>query len=228
MHKRLKWNAVGLDRKTQILYEKMLIEKQQEPPENLKNLRKLQLFIDELKFLLDIMNKIHNELILELEKILRVKFKTPELIMLALSRPSIRNIYEDLEIYFNTQQDNPLKPEDYKELASSGDAADVLALIGDSVLDLGTVQLLWDSSLATAGELTKRRADLVANENLAKVCEKWNLYDYRLKRLNVPSELNAKVKTIEHEKATLVEAIYGVIYLEFGYDELIRTLAFIQ
>jgi len=228
MHKRLKWNAVGLDQKTQILYEKMFIEKQQEPHENLKNLRKLQLFIDELKFLLDIMKKIHNELIPELEKILRVKFKTPELIMLALSRPSIRKIYEDLETYFKIQQDNPLKPEDYKELASSGDAADVLALIGDSVLDLGTVLLLWDSSLSTAGELTKRRADLVANENLAKLCEKWNLYDYRMKRLNVPSELNAKVKTIEHEKATLVEAIYGVIYLEFGYDELIRTLSLIQ
>ena len=63
---------------------------------------------------------------------------------------------------------------------------------------------------------------------MAKLCEKWNLYDYRMKRLNVPSELNAKVKTIEHEKATLVEAIYGVIYLEFGYDELIRTLSLIQ
>ena len=228
MHKRLKWNAVGLEQKTQILYEKLQSEKQLEPSENLKNLRKLQLFIDELNFLLDTINQIKNELIPELEKILRLKFKTPELILLALSRPSIRNIYEDLEKHFEIQPDNPLKSEAYKELASSGDAADVLALIGDSVLDLGTVQSLWDSSLATAGELTKKRKEFVANENLAKVSDKWSLYDYRLKRLNVPTELDAKIKTIEHEKATLVEALYGVIYLEFGFDELIRTLPLIQ
>lgn len=58
--------------------------------------------------------------------------------------------------------------------------------------------------------------------------DSWNLYDYRLKRLNVPTELDAKIKTIEHEKATLVEAIFGVIYLEFGFDELIRILLLIQ
>ena len=228
MHKRLKWNAVGLERKTQILYENFQIEKQQEPSENLKNLRKIQLFIDELKFLLETMKKIQSELIPELESKIRLEFKTPELIMIALSRPSIRTSYNNIEKHFEPQPNNPLKREDYEELASSGDAADVLALIGDSVLDLGTVQLLWDSSLATAGGLSEKRAEIVANENLARICDNWNLYNYRLKRLEDPSELNAKEKTIEHEKATLVEAIYGVIYLEFGYEELTRTLLLIQ
>ncbi|KKL24802.1 hypothetical protein LCGC14_2411650, partial [marine sediment metagenome] len=134
----------------------------------------------------------------------------------------------DMEKHFNFQKNNPFKVDEYKELASSGDAADVLALIGDAVLDLSVVQTLWDSSLTTVGRLTKKRAGLVANDNLAKICDEWNLYEFRLNRLNDPSEKNAKPKTILHEKGTLVEAIYGVIYLEFGFDELIRTIPLIQ
>ncbi|MFX0103714.1 MAG: hypothetical protein ACFFCS_29400 [Candidatus Hodarchaeota archaeon] len=41
-------------------------------------------------------------------------------------------------------------------------------------------------------------------------------------------EMGAKKETIEHEKATFVEALYGVIYLEFGFEELLRTVTFIQ
>ncbi len=174
------------------------------------------------------MNRIQKELIPKLEEIFKLEFRTPELVMLSLCRPSIRNIYQDMERHFNYQKSNPLKLDEYKELASSGDAADVLALIGDAALDLSVVQTLWDSSLATAGRLTKRRAGMVANDNLARICDEWNLYEFRLNRLHDPSEKNAKPKTIQHEKGTLVEAVYGVIYLEFGFEELIRTIPLIQ
>ena len=228
MHKRLKWNAIGLERKTVILYDKISQEKNEVPAAHLNKHKTLQGFLDELNHILETIKKIQNKLIHELEKIFRVEFKTPEMLMLALSRPSIRNIYEDLEKHFKTQLYNPLKPEEYKELASSGDAANVLALIGDSVIDLAVVQSLWDSSLATAGKLSVKRASIVSNENLAKICEKWNLFEYRLKRLHNPTEIKAEAETIVHEKATLVEAVYGVIYLEFGFEELSRVLPLIQ
>lgn len=59
------------------------------------------------------------------------------------------------------------------------------------------------------------------------MCNEWNLYEFRLNRLNDPSERNAKSKTIQHEKGTLIETIYGIIYLEFGFEELIRTIPLI-
>ena len=228
MHKRLKWNAIGFEKKTQLLYKTVQKEKDKIPEEHLSKNRKLRGFLDQLSYVLDKMNKIQKELIPKLEDIFKLEFRTPELVMLSLCRPSIRNIYEDMEKHFKYQRNNPLNIDEYKELASSGDAADVLALIGDAVLDLSVVQSLWDSSLATVGRLTKKRAGIVANDNLAKICDEWKLYEYRLNRLIDPSELNAKPKTIQHEKGTLVEAIYGVIYLEFGFEELIRTIPLIQ
>lgn len=228
MQKRLKWNAIGLERNTEMLLEYINIEKENTPPEHLKKFRTLQLFVDELTHLITTMKKIREELIQTLEKNLRIKFKTPEMVMLALSRPSIRNIYEDLEIFFEGKEKNPLRSLEYKSLASSGDASNTLALIGDAALDLAIVETFWDSSLTTAGELTKKRSNFVSNENLSKVCDDWNLYDYRLKRLKAPADIKTKEATVEHEKATLVEALFGVIYLELGFDELLRTVPFIQ
>ena len=97
MHKRLKWNAIGLELKTNLLLENINKEKENEPEAHSKKHEKLQRFIDDLSQLIDGMRKIKEELIPKLEKVLRLEFKTPELIMLALARPSIRNIYEDLE-----------------------------------------------------------------------------------------------------------------------------------
>lgn len=39
---------------------------------------------------------------------------------------------------------------------------------------------------------------------------------------------DAKEKTIEHEKAILIEAIFGVTYLEFGFQNLVRILPHVQ
>ncbi len=68
MHKRLKWNAIGLELKTKILQEKIMQEKENESSTNSKKHQKLQGFLDELNHLLDTMNKIQNNLIPELEK----------------------------------------------------------------------------------------------------------------------------------------------------------------
>ena len=228
MERKLKWNAIGFERKTKQLFEILKNQKEEFPSTHSKEHRKLDLFLNELKNLIETIDKIQQKLIPQLEKILRIKFPTPELILIALSRPSIRTNYEQIEEHFQKYPPNPLKSDEYSELASSGDAANVLALIGDAVLDLAVVQSLWDSSLATAGDLSCKRIDLVSNMNLAKVCDEWKLYEYRLQRHHLPTKQLSKEETIEHEKATLVEAIYGVIYLEFGFEELVRTVPLIK
>jgi len=195
---KLKWNAIGFESKTILLLERLTKIRDEIPNDHSKKIKKIQGFIAELSHLIDIIGLIKKDLIPRLENLFRLNFKTPELIMLALSRPSIRHIYENVEIYFRKKPKNLLKPEEYKELASSGDAGNVLALIGDSVIDLAIVQLFWDSSLSTAGSLSKKRQTIVSNENLAKLADKYDLYSYRLKRLNDPSEKKSKEKTIKH------------------------------
>ena len=228
MEKKLKWNAIGLQKKTEILIDLLKKERAEIPSSHTKELKKFDGFIRDLEYLLSKIESIQTYLIPELESRFRLVFSTPELIFLALSRPSTRTIYENLEKFLNKKNISPFNEHEFSEIAASGDAGNVLALIGDAVLDLGVVQSLWDSSISTVGDLTKERERIVSNEHLAKVCDEWKLFEHRLTRENDLANIHSKIETLDHEKATLVEAIYGVIYLEFGFEELIRTVPLIQ
>jgi len=228
MQEKLKWNAIGLARKTQLLQLYILEEKNAIPEGHTKKHAKVQRYLDELNHLLERMVKIEKILIPKLEKIFRLKFTTPELIMLALSTTSIRKIFEDLNAHFINDSNRPLKEDEMVELASSGDAAKVLALIGDAALDLAIVQLLWNLSLSTTGKLTEKRKEVVSNSNLAKYCDQWGLFGCRLNRFRVIEPEITKLETIDHEKGTLVESILGVIYLEFELEVLLRIVPLIQ
>ena len=231
MQDKLKWNAVGLVKKTKQL--KDYIEQEKHEKENLPAHQKertapLSGYLNELNHMLEQMEKIEKIIIPKLEKLFHLEFQTPEMVMLALTRPSVRNIFENLNIHFKGDPNRPLSQVELTELASSGDAAVVLALIGDAALDLAIVQTLWDSSLSKTGELTEKRQKLASNENLAIYCDEWGLYSSRLNRLQTIPDEKTKKETVEHVKGTLVESIFGVVYLEFNLKELLRIVPLIQ
>ena len=228
MQEKLKWNAIGLARKTQSLREYIQKEKDEIPDDHTSKHVLRQRFLDELDHVLGRMEKIEKILIPKLEEMFRLEFTTPELLMIAMSNTSIRKIFEDLNVHFINNLSRPFKDVELIELASSGDASKVLALIGDAALDLAIVQVLWDSSLSTTGKLTEKRKEVASNNNLAKYCDQWGLFGYRLNRFRVIEPEETKPETVEHEKGTLVEAILGVVYLEFGLEVLLRIVPLIQ
>ena len=228
MQDKLKWNAIGLLKKTRMLKDYIEREEKDVPIDHTKKKATISGFLMELNHLLEQMEKIEKIVIPKLENLFRLTFPTPEMVMFALARPSIRNIFEDLNTHFKDDENRPLNEEELIELASSGDAAVVLALIGDAALDLAIVQILWDSSLSKTGELTEKRKKVASNKNLAIHCEEWGLYSCRLNRLIAKPMDDAKTETLEHVKGTLVESIIGVVYLEFGLKVLLRIVPLIQ
>ena len=228
MQDKLKWNAIGLVKKTRTLKDYIKKEKNDVPIDHTKKRATLSRYLVELNHVLEQMEKIKKIVIPKLEKLFRLTFPTPELVMFALVRPSIRTIFKDLNTHFKDDANRPLREEELIELASSGDAAVVLALIGDAALDLAIVQILWDSSLSTTGELTTKRKNVASNKNLAIYCEEWGLYSCRLNRLKANPIEDPKIETLEHIKGTLVESILGVVYIEFGLKELLRIVPLIQ
>jgi len=228
LEKGLRWKAIDFLHKTRLISDKLRELRDNLPNKDAKDFKKLTKFLDELNYLLNTMERINTELIPRLEKKLRIGFSTPELVMFSLTRPSIKNIFTDIQTYFIKNGHSPIDIKDFDNLASTGDAANVLALLGDAVLDLATIEMMWDSSLSTVGDLTAKRKALVSNKNLASWCDSLELYKYKLQRLNVPSRKGAKHKTIEHEKGTLVEALLGVIYIENGYNGVLKSIPYLR
>lgn len=155
MEKRLKWNAIGLITKTEKLKNFIALQLDQTPQEYTNIRKTLRNFLDELQNLLKSIELIESVLLPKLEKILRIHFETPEMVFLALCRPSLNNLFEQLQIRFQKEENSAFPSVDFKELCNIGDVGDTLALIGDAALDLATIESFWDSSISKIGELTK-------------------------------------------------------------------------
>ncbi len=88
-------------------------------------------------------------------------------------------------------------------------------------INLVLVQILWKPNISNVGELTKKRSEYAKNEHLAKVCDKWHLYDFRI---HLGSDQSEK----DHSKGTVIEAIFGVVYIEAGLDRVIASIDVIR
>jgi ribonuclease-3 len=97
-----------------------------------------------------------------------------------------------------------------------------LAFLGDSVLALAVTTHLYprlEADRFGAGSLTKIRAQAVSGRSCRAVAERLGVPD-RL-RAAAPPEAAATVRTLvgtERVLASVIEAVIGACYLQFGYD----------
>ena len=94
-----------------------------------------------------------------------------------------------------------------------------LELLGDAVLQWAVSALLWDRFPgATAGELTRRRADLVCEEGLAEIGDSLAIgADLRLGRGEDRSGGRTKPRLL----ASAFEACIAAVYLDGGADAVL-------
>ena len=215
---KLKWDVQGVFDNVPII-EQELEKRLSQIPENHTNERKkVSNWIDQIKQINEKIQYIKKVKLNELNKNLNYKFTEPDLVILSLIQPSIKNLFEELTKYSNEVKFNI----DFEYFISMSEAAKVLALIGDAAIDLAIIQILWKPNISNVGELTIKRSELVSNKNLARICDKWGLYDYRLHFDPNKSENNEE--KINHVKGTIVEALFGVMYIEDGLDQIISSI----
>lgn len=97
-----------------------------------------------------------------------------------------------------------------------------LAFLGDSVLGLAVTTHLFprlDADRFGPGRLTKIRAQAVSGRSCRKVAERLVVPD-RLRAAAPPSANPGLESLISTERvlASVIEAVIGAVYLEFGYD----------
>jgi ribonuclease-3 len=98
-----------------------------------------------------------------------------------------------------------------------------LAFLGDSVLGLAVTTHLWpllEADTHGAGRLTKIRAQAVSGRSCRAVAERLGLPE-RLRNA-APPELRGpatdQLAETERVLASVIEAVIGAVYLEFGYE----------
>ena len=213
---KLRWEGIDLIEKLTSLRQMVNEEYGTTPPSHTRLLSKLRRWQKQLKKIISRVNLIKNSLGPRLEKILSIPIKESELLPVAMFQPSTKNLFLELETEFRGKELDKIGQDGFDTLASLSEMSKVLALIGDAAISLGVVHFLWQPRIVDSGHLTQRRAEVVSNEHMAEVCDRWGLYKHRI-HFDPPTETKAE---IEHNKGTLLEAIYGIIYVEHGFEKV--------
>ncbi|MFX1295267.1 MAG: ribonuclease III domain-containing protein [Promethearchaeota archaeon] len=200
-------------------------EKSTIPETHTKKLVKIERWLTKLNYILNKIDAIEKELLPTIEAEFQYHFESLDLVKLSFFRPKIKNLFIELQLHLTQTQIGTIGI-DFETLVNLGEAAEVIALIGDSALDLAAAQYFWEPKLSDAGNITKKRSQMVSNENLAKACDHLNLYAYAIP--SMAANQFSKEETIEHVKSTLVEALYGIIYIEKGIDAVFKALIVIK
>jgi dsRNA-specific ribonuclease len=188
------------------------------PENNTKEKKRISNWINQINKIDHSIQNIVNYKLVELERNIKYNFAEPDLVVLSFIQPSVKNLFNELIIYFS-KLDFKFNFEPYLNM---DEAAKVLALIGDAAIDLALVQILWEPNISNVGELTEKRSNFASNENLARICDKWNLYDFRIHF--DPNKSEIKDETINHVKGTIIEALFGVMYIESGLEQIIPSI----
>ena len=215
---KLKWNIQGIFDNFPEIERELEHRINQLPENNTKERKRITNWINKIKTIDNSIQNIRKYKLGELEKNIKYNFAEPDLVILSFIQPSVKNLFTELNIY-SSKVGFDFNFEPYLNM---DEAAKVLALIGDAAIDLALIENLWEPYISNVGELTEKRSKFASNENLARICDKWDLYDFRIHF--DPNKSEIKEETINHVKGTIIEALFGVMYIESGLYQIIPSI----
>lgn len=223
MHRTLRWEPIGIEQNLRILGNG-LREKQRAMTENRTHDRlKFSHWIEKLDEITHTAEEVKKTIRSRIERDLGFPLNSDEMLILALFQPSTRNLFAEIASHFEKYGGCALSTGQLEDMAGIADAAASLAWIGDAALKIAVLPEIWTPHIREAGVLSVRRQEYEQNTNLARLCDRWDLYRHR-----IHFDPDVPKGNVDHVKGTLVEAILGIIFLEGGVKavrEAARLLA---
>jgi len=218
---KLKWNIQGLFDKITLIIEEISQRFDELPEKNTRERGKIRKWLEELNTIFTQIENIKEIQLGKIERKLDNNFIAADLVILSFIQPSITRVFVELKDYFVKNSLKSVKKSEFDDFRHLADASRVLALIGDAVIDLALFEILWDPSISKVGDLHDRKVEIAQNKNLARFCDSLRLYESRVQLDDIaPTD----EKKILHTKGTIVEALFGVIYIERGFESVISKI----
>jgi dsRNA-specific ribonuclease len=173
--------------------------------------QKFDTWVGKLDSILNQVKKINDLVLPQLEKDLGYSFSNKNLIVIALVQPSLKNTIEEIKVHFKNEPGFKIREEKLNKLGATPDTAKSIAWVGDTAIKYALLMEIWRPGI-TPEELHNERQALENNENLSKLCDDWKLFDNRIHfDPDVPKD-----RAMQKIEGTLIEAIFGVIFIERG------------
>ncbi|QYZ79323.1 hypothetical protein E2N92_07730 [Methanofollis formosanus] len=224
MHRTLHWHAVGVEQNLQIVRDGLLEQQNALSPDIHHLRRKREHWINSLDRMIDRVIAVRAEVQPEIEVDLGYAIKNHEMFVIAFFQPSTRNVFSEIAVHFKNGGCR-LSEKKLTEMAALPDAAETLAWIGDAALKIGVLRELWTPEVVDVGRLSERRKAYESNANMARLADRWRLYEHRI---HFDPPVQKKKKEVEHIKGTLVEAVLGIVFLQCGLAGVADAAGFLR
>jgi len=164
---KLVWNTKGIFEKIETIVSNLDVRRKALPEKNTREIGRIMKWIDQLKSIQRGIEHLRTMKLSKIEEDLGYQFTTPDLFILAHIQPSIRNVFDELEIYHNNNCNVlDIESDDFTNLLNLHEAAKVLALIGDAVISLALIHIHWDPNMSRVGQLTDVKKKFGTSPNL--------------------------------------------------------------
>jgi dsRNA-specific ribonuclease len=179
---------------------------------------------DQLEKLIERLHKIETLTIPSIEYKLNIKFQDPKKVVVALFTRTIKNIFLEMkqDFFFRSKYPSLFNNTKLDRIINLNELAEGLATLGDQVLGLVVVQKAWEKGLYKKEKITDEKKNLVNNSNLAKIYDNLNLDENEVS-IESKNQIVSQENLI-HKKATFLEAIIWVYYLENGLEKTLNLI----
>jgi ribonuclease-3 len=212
----LTWEAIGIEKRIGDILVDIQASIDEIPENHTRTQSKFRRWLKELHCITTLMKQIRTGLSVDLERVFGHDFADDELLLVTMFQPSTRNLFLEIKTHYESITDREHDSKNLDDLISISDMAKTLALVGDAAISMAVLHHLWRPDVETVGHLTQRRSEIVSNENLARVCDRFQLYEHRI---HFDPITPTKSET-EHIKGTLIEAVYGIMYIRYGLERV--------
>jgi ribonuclease-3 len=215
MHQTLRWHEVGIERNLAALRDGLAGKVAALPGGRERALTAR--WLASVEEILRQIASVRLVVVPAVERDLGFSIENDEIFVLSLFQPSTKNLFSEINAHFGEGR-CALSAGALAEMARLPEAAEALAWIGDAALKIGVLPEIWSPRLAEVGLLSERRKAYESNANMARLCDRWGLYEHRI-HFDPPVEKGDP----DHVKGTLVEAVLGIVFLQCGLKGVARA-----
>ncbi|MGY5872860.1 MAG: ribonuclease III domain-containing protein [Candidatus Thorarchaeota archaeon] len=217
--RKIVWKSIHIENRLDTLTQVIERTRRQAPENKTRLLGKAERWLEQLDEVNDRIRYIKKTLTPKLEKIFDLKIRNKEILQAAMFQPSTKNLFLELDIQYRGKN-NPFDDGGFEDLISLSESAKRFALLGDAAISMAVIYHLWQTVSEDVGQLTQDKSSIVSNEHMADLCDRWGLYEHRI---HFDPETPSKGEII-HDKGTLVEAVYGIVQIEHGFDHVLKNI----
>lgn len=217
--RKITWQPVHIEDRLKTLSKTIEQTIKQTPANKTRLLGKLNRWQEQIQEIYKDIRYIKKHLKPKLEKALGLKIKNKEILIAAMFQPSTKNLFLELETHYRRKK-NPFDDDGFGALVSLSESSKRFALLGDASISMAVIYHLWQTVDEDVGEITQDKSSIVSNRHMAALCDRWGLYKHRI---HFDPEIPSKGEIL-HDKGTLVEAIYGIVQMEHGFEQVLKNI----